>query len=43
MSLFEAEVLAGNKGMLAVFSRSGLPMSKSFESGTVHITLDLTA
>lgn len=43
VSLFEAEVLAGNKGMLAVFSRSGLPMSKSFESGTVHITLDLTA
>ncbi len=40
---FEAEVLAQNKAMLAVFSRSGLPMGKRIESGTAHVTLDLTA
>jgi RimJ/RimL family protein N-acetyltransferase len=39
----EAEVLAGNKAMLAVFSRSGLPMTQHFESGTVHVSLELTA
>ncbi|MFP5212636.1 MAG: N-acetyltransferase family protein [Acidobacteriota bacterium] len=39
---FEAEVLAHNKGMLAVFARSGLPMVKSFEENIVHVTLSLT-
>jgi RimJ/RimL family protein N-acetyltransferase len=37
----EAEVLPGNKAMLAVFARSGLPMDKRREDGTVHLTLDL--
>jgi len=41
---FEAEVLAGNTGMLAVFQRSGLPMRRQrIDGGTVHITLDLAA
>ena len=30
-----------NKKALTVFSRSGLPMKKSFESGTTHVTLAL--
>jgi RimJ/RimL family protein N-acetyltransferase len=37
----EAEVLPGNKGMLKVFERSGLPMQKEREDGIVHLTLDL--
>ena len=41
VSEFEAEVLAGNKGMLTVFSRSGLPMKQSVSGGTVHVTLSL--
>jgi len=41
VSQFEAEVLSGNKAMLTVFSRSGLPMKKSFESGTTHVILAL--
>ena len=40
---FEAEVLAENRAMLGVFSRSGLPMDKRFEGGTVHVTLELNA
>jgi len=39
---FEAEVLAQNKAMLAVFSRSGLPMKQSPAGGTIHVTLSLT-
>ncbi len=38
---FEAEVLSGNKAMLTVFSRSGLPMKKSFEGGATHVILTL--
>ena len=38
---FEADVLAHNKSMLAVFARSGLPMRKRNEGGTVHVTLSL--
>lgn len=38
---FEAEVLGENKAMLAVFARSGLPMRKRSEGGTVHVTLSL--
>ena len=38
---FEAEVLAGNSAMLSVFQRSGLPMHRRAEGGTVHITLEL--
>jgi GNAT superfamily N-acetyltransferase len=38
---FEADVLAENKSMLAVFARSGLPMRKERDGGTVHVTLSL--
>jgi RimJ/RimL family protein N-acetyltransferase len=38
---FEADVLAGNGSMLAVFERSGLPAQKRREGGTVHVTLSL--
>ncbi len=38
---FEADVLGGNKSMLRVFERSGLPMRKRLEGGTVHVTLSL--
>jgi RimJ/RimL family protein N-acetyltransferase len=41
VSQFEAEVLAGNKAMLSVFSRSGLPMKQSFVGGTTHVSLSL--
>jgi RimJ/RimL family protein N-acetyltransferase len=43
VSQFEADVLAENRAMLAVFARSGLPMKKSLEEGAVHVTLFLTA
>jgi RimJ/RimL family protein N-acetyltransferase len=42
VSRFEADVLAENIAMLAVFARSGLPMKKSLEDGAVHVTLSLT-
>ena len=38
---FEAEVLAQNQPMLAVFRRSGLPMRQSREGNVVHVTLSL--
>jgi GNAT superfamily N-acetyltransferase len=38
---FEADVLAENGSMLAVFARSGLPMRKRRDGGVVHITLSL--
>lgn len=38
---FEADVLAGNKSMLGVFARSGLPMRQRRDGGIVHITLSL--
>ena len=38
---FEADVLAENKSMLVVFAKSGFPMRKRPEGGTVHITLSL--
>ena len=41
VSRFEAEVLAENKAMIAVFERSGFPVRKKFEDGTVHVTLSL--
>jgi RimJ/RimL family protein N-acetyltransferase len=43
IAAFEADVLAENKSMLAVFARSGLPMKKRFEGGSVHVTLALRA
>ncbi len=40
---FEADVLPQNKAMLAVFARCGLPMKKTLEEGTVHVSLSLPA
>lgn len=37
----EAEVLAGNAAMLAVFERSGLPLAKKKSGGVVHVAMDL--
>jgi GNAT superfamily N-acetyltransferase len=41
VTAFEAEVLAENKSMLAVFARSGLPMQQRREGGVVNVTLSL--
>ena len=41
IGVIEADVLAGNKAMLAVFARAGLPMQRRHEGGTVHVTLSL--
>ncbi|HTP47231.1 MAG TPA: GNAT family N-acetyltransferase [Casimicrobiaceae bacterium] len=38
---FVADVLDENKAMLAVFTRSGLPMKKRRDGGVVHVTLSL--
>lgn len=38
---FEAEVLAENQPMLAVFRRSGLPMQLRRDGSTLHVTLSL--
>ena len=38
---FHAEVLPGNKGMLAVFNRSGFPVKEEFSEGLAHVTLSL--
>jgi RimJ/RimL family protein N-acetyltransferase len=43
VSQFEADVLAENRAMLAVFARSGLPMKKSLEGGAIHVILSLSA
>jgi len=37
-----AEVLRENRGMLAVFKRSGFPMKQESAEGVVHVTLSLT-
>ena len=36
-----AEVLPGNKPMLAVFARSGLPLHRQRGDGVVHVTMEL--
>lgn len=36
-----AEVLPENKGMLAVFQRSGFPVRQEYADGVVHVTLTL--
>ena len=36
---FHAEVLAENKGMLRVFSRSGFPMKQEYIEGVTHVVL----
>jgi len=38
---FEADVLAENESMLAVFARSRLPMKQRREGGVVHVALAL--
>ena len=38
---FEADVLAQNQAMLAVFRGSGLPMNERREGGIVHVVLSL--
>jgi len=38
---FHAEVLPENKGMLAVFSKSGFPVKQDFSEGIAHVTLSL--
>jgi GNAT superfamily N-acetyltransferase len=43
ITLFEAEVLRTNSSMLTLFSRSGLPVSKTMSGGSVHVTIELTA
>jgi len=36
---FEAEVLAENRAMLAVFAHSGLSPQQKYEGGNIHITM----
>ena len=36
---FHAEVLPENKGMLAVFSKSGFPVKQEFVEGIAHVTI----
>ena len=38
---FHAEVLQENRGMLAVFKRSGFPMKQESAEGVVHVTMSL--
>jgi GNAT superfamily N-acetyltransferase len=38
---FEADVLPGNRAMLRVFRRTGLPLTERREDGVVHVTLTL--
>jgi hypothetical protein len=35
----EAEVLSGNKAMMTVFNRSGLPTKTRHEGGTLHVSM----
>ena len=42
LSQFVAEVLPENRGMLTVFSKSGLPMKTEPSGDVVHVTLSLT-
>jgi RimJ/RimL family protein N-acetyltransferase len=43
LSTFEADVLAYNAPMLAVFERSGLPISRRREGNIIHVTLSLSS
>jgi RimJ/RimL family protein N-acetyltransferase len=40
---FEADVLADNAAMLAVFNRCGLPMRKRRDGSVTHVEMDLAA
>jgi GNAT superfamily N-acetyltransferase len=42
LSRFVAEVLPENRGMLTVFSKSGLPMETEHGGEAVHVTLELS-
>ena len=42
LSRFVAEVLPENRGMLTVFSRSGLPMKTEHGEDAMHVTMSLT-
>ena len=42
LSRFVAEVLPENRGMLTVFSRSGLSLKTEYGEDAVHVTLALT-
>ena len=42
ISCFVAEVLPENRGMLTVFSRSGLPVKTEYGEDAVHVTMSLT-
>jgi RimJ/RimL family protein N-acetyltransferase len=39
---FEADVLADNASMLAVFRHSGLPLTSKNDHGVIHVTMDLS-
>lgn len=39
---FEAEVLAENRAMLAVFSHCGLPVKEKYEGDVIHVAMPLT-
>ena len=41
IATFEADVLAENQAMRAVFARTGWPMQSRREGGTLHVTLAL--
>jgi len=41
IAVFEADVLSENPSMLRVFERTGLPLRKRSEGGTVHLELTL--
>jgi RimJ/RimL family protein N-acetyltransferase len=43
LSAFEADVLAYNAPMLALFERSGLPISRRREGNIIHVTLSLSS
>lgn len=41
ISYFVAEVLPGNNAMLTVFKRSGLPVTRKLEDGSIHLSMSL--
>jgi len=41
ISRFDAEVLSQNRGMLRIFLEAGYSVSRSYDSGTVHVEFDV--
>jgi len=41
IAAFEADVLPGNKAMLKVFAKSGLPVKETRDDDVVHVTIPL--